>query len=380
MRIGLLKEVSVYDKSVADSYLNEAEAAPRWQFRYDNYENDPSPDILLLGAYRHPNTGNALIGGINLKYLNVSQIDTLTRFLPQIMAGDDLQSRYEIGARYMPQLFDQYYRTYDSKYIRGVRKDAIYPKLRYPERVQRWAKDKIDDVQEPQQSQLTQDPQYPDDLERMQKKLDQTVAQLQQATKDEPIDVIQNTPELRAAADVAQDKARQKAKQSIGIDSDDEALKQNIETPEAQAADARDLESPQQAPVQPERSPSIAEPPGEEEQDASQLAQAVQQEIEDSEEELSATQPDNSLDVDLEPGDDLPEHFVNEMRPIIESMIYQGLGINDISDHLINLNVDHRFCELDGEHMIITPLDQKACLISDSIDMPLLIIPKPDWI
>ena len=48
----------------------ESGEGPRWKFGYDNAKVDPRPDILLLGAYQHPNTGNYLVGGINLHYLN----------------------------------------------------------------------------------------------------------------------------------------------------------------------------------------------------------------------------------------------------------------------------------------------------------------------
>ena len=57
----------------------EDEEGPRWMFNYDGFKNDPTPDILLLGAYRHPNTGNNLVGGVNLHYVSDEQRDRTGR-------------------------------------------------------------------------------------------------------------------------------------------------------------------------------------------------------------------------------------------------------------------------------------------------------------
>ena len=70
---------------------------PRWKFNYDNWQNDPKPDILLLGAYRHPTTGNNLVGGINLNYLDTKTRDKLARNLPKIMEPNNLKRRYWAG-------------------------------------------------------------------------------------------------------------------------------------------------------------------------------------------------------------------------------------------------------------------------------------------
>ena len=92
--------------------ITEDEEGPRWKFGYSNARQDPSPDILLLGAYRHPNTGNNLIGGINLHYLNKKERDELARNLPNIMGGGNLYKRYWIGRRVSPSIFNKYYRLY----------------------------------------------------------------------------------------------------------------------------------------------------------------------------------------------------------------------------------------------------------------------------
>ena len=99
--------------------LSEEDEGPRWRFQYDNFNVDPRPDILMLGSYIHPRTGNNLVGGINLHYLDAQRVDELASALPSIMQGSSLYSRYQAGLRAVPEIFTNFYRTYDSKFIRG---------------------------------------------------------------------------------------------------------------------------------------------------------------------------------------------------------------------------------------------------------------------
>jgi len=172
--------------------------APKWGFRYDNWHNDPRPSILLLGAYTHPSTGNNLVGGINLNYLNDQERDNLARVLPQIMKTGNLYSRYHTGRRLLPQIFDTKYRTYDSKYIRGVDQSVFYPKYGFMKTAKDWFKKKLTGMfKTSAQRQKEAEPQFPSDLSGMKDQLDHTVQQLQATARqrEEPPE----TPEMQAA-------------------------------------------------------------------------------------------------------------------------------------------------------------------------------------
>jgi len=181
---------------------------PRWKFAYSNFKHDPTPDILLLGAWRHPNTRNNLVGGINLHYLNEKQRDALARALPQIMQGGDLKQRYWIGRRVLPDVFNNYYRTYNANFIRGVQKDVMFPKYGFMKTAQNWLKKKLGGIFKTKaQRKQEAEPQYPDDLSQMQDRLDQVVSQLQTSPPpQEPAD----TPEMKAARQAFQDFQREK--------------------------------------------------------------------------------------------------------------------------------------------------------------------------
>lgn len=170
---------------------------PKWKFDYSNFDNDPNPDILLLGAYRHPRTGNNLVGGINLHYLNTQQLNDLARALPKIMSGADLYNRYHIGRRLVPSVFRHSYRTYNSAYIHGVEQDVMYPKYGLLKTTKDWLKKKIGGMfKTPAQRQKEAEPKYPNDISNMQQRLNQAVVNLQKAP---PPDVPPESPEMQAA-------------------------------------------------------------------------------------------------------------------------------------------------------------------------------------
>jgi hypothetical protein len=186
---------------------------PRWKFSYANWHQDPTPDILLLGAWRHPNTKNILVGGINLHYLNEKQRDDLARILPEVMKSGNLKSRYWQGRDLLPDVFKSYYRTYNSDFIRGVQKDVMYPKYGYMKTAQDWIKKKLTGMfKSKKQRQLDAEPKYPDDLSQMQDRLDQVVLQLQQ---EPPPDVDPESPEMKAARQAFQDFQREKTMAGI---------------------------------------------------------------------------------------------------------------------------------------------------------------------
>lgn len=182
-----------------DMVMLEDGEGPRWKFDYSNFKTDPNPDVLLLGAYTHPNTGNNLVGGINLRYLNSDELDKLAQMLPKLMAGRNLYDRYHIGRRILPSIFRKFYRTYNSAYIHGVKQGILYPKFGMVKTVANWLKKKIGGITKTKaQRQQEAQPKYPDDLSRMRDRLDQAVQQLQIRP---PKAVPPETPEMQAARD-----------------------------------------------------------------------------------------------------------------------------------------------------------------------------------
>jgi len=122
-----LRHVTLNDdaaRRVVSQHLAEA-GGPRWHFDYLNAEHDPQPDVLVLGTFDNPYTDNELIGGINLHYLDGEQLERLRRAMPDLLRGGDLKRRYRIGKVILPDIFDEYYRTYDTKYIRAIKPDQL---------------------------------------------------------------------------------------------------------------------------------------------------------------------------------------------------------------------------------------------------------------
>jgi len=158
--------------------LIESGSAPRWSFRYDNFDTDPTPDILLLGAYKNPETENNLVGGINVNYLNKEQINRLAEYLPIIIKGKNLRQRYWLGKKYLPDIFDDFYRTYDSKYIRGARPGIMNPKFGRAKGAEKWLKKKME-VAKPEVAEVRPETEkYPKDLEKMRSTLSKTMQDL----------------------------------------------------------------------------------------------------------------------------------------------------------------------------------------------------------
>lgn len=106
----------------------EAGEGHRWQFDYENYQSDPKPDVLVLGTYKHPSTGNQLVGGINLHYISKRDQLDLRKLLPELSKIRGLKKRYKFGARALPHIFsDQAYRTYDSDHIADLKTGVLFP-------------------------------------------------------------------------------------------------------------------------------------------------------------------------------------------------------------------------------------------------------------
>lgn len=164
----------------------EGEASPRWSFKYDNFDHDPTPDVLVLGMYRHPNTGNNLVGAINLRYLDKQQIEQLQRILPKLHQTKNLKRRYYMGISLLPEVFENYYRTYNAEHIRDLKRGSIYPKYGILKTAANYVKKKATDVfKSKQQKEKEAMPQYPSDIADIDSRIDQAVRQVAQAPPQE---------------------------------------------------------------------------------------------------------------------------------------------------------------------------------------------------
>ena len=92
-------------------------AAKVYQFNYERGKHDPEPRILVLGRWAHQTSGNNLLAGINLNYLDDAETDELRTVMKHILKPSRLKNRYWVGRRMMPDLWSKSYRTYDEKYI-----------------------------------------------------------------------------------------------------------------------------------------------------------------------------------------------------------------------------------------------------------------------
>ncbi len=292
--------------------ITEEGEGPRWKFHYDHYRHDPKPDILLLGAYQHPSTGNNLVGGVNLNYLDPQQRDSLARVLPQIMQAGNLYSRYHTGKNLLPNVFDNFYRTYNSSHIRGVTPDVMYPKYGFMQAARSFLKKKLGGIfKSKAQRAKDAEPQYPDDLSGMQDTLDQTVTQLnQQATQRtargeyEP-----ETPEMMVARQAFQKFRMDRARQMADVERQEDepfmqANQQFQQTQYQQGAVPPQAVSPevQQAPPQAPLEPT-----------AQELGQSIERERQEHQRELS----DPANDIDL--GESVIYWSPRAKRYIIES-------------------------------------------------------------
>lgn len=290
---------------LCETLILEDEEGPRWRFNYDNWHQDPTPDILLLGAYRHPNTGNNLVGGINLHYISPEQRDQLARALPEIMKPNNLKGRYWAGRRLVPDVFNNYYRTYNARFIRGVQKDVMYPKYGYLKTAKKWLQKKLGGIfKSKAQRQKEAEPKYPQDLQAMQDRLDQAVMQLAQ---EPPIEEPPDSPEMQAARRNFQDFQRQRTMRDIERQEDEPFLAaqqdfdQAITTPGEQPAETYETGGPQQG-----------ESPEEIGRELEAEAEARRQELEQPGNELD---PDADLEESIVYYSPIAGHYIFERAP-----------------------------------------------------------------
>ena len=285
---------------LCEVFVLEDEEGPRWKFGYNGKRvTDPAPDILLLGAYRHPSTGNNLVGGVNLNYITPEQRDQIARALPEIMRPNNLKGRYHAGKRLVPDVFSNYYRTYNSDFIRGVQKDVMYPKYGYMKTAQKWLKKKLGRVfKSKAKLEKEAEPKYPDDLRSMQDRLDQAVIQLATAPPpQEPPD----SPEMQSARRAFQDFQRRKTMQDIERIEDEpmmvaqQDLEQAYAQPGEQPAETNEVQTTsQQQGLLAQSQPDTPE----------QIAQELEKERLERETELN--DPNNEWD----PNSDLVESII----------------------------------------------------------------------
>ncbi len=94
-------------------------------FKYDSFKTDPRPRVFLMGRWQHPNTGNTLVAGVNLNYLDDDQIKQLQTNAVEILKPSNLKSKYWKGRELLPEIFEKYYRTYNQDNVNSVTRDAL---------------------------------------------------------------------------------------------------------------------------------------------------------------------------------------------------------------------------------------------------------------
>lgn len=291
MKLHDASTMSIVESKFQSIPICEDGEGPRWKFGYNGVEvTDFHPDILLLGAYKHPNTGNNLVGGINLNYVSPKQRDAIARALPQIMKQNNLKGRYWAGRQLVPDVFNNYYRTYNSRFIHGVQKDVLYPKYGYLKTAQNWLKKKLRGLLKSKEQRAKEaEPKYPNDLQSMQDRLDQAVLQLAQEPPADKHD--QDTPEMRAALQNFRNLKKQRSMKDIERQEDEPFIvaQQDLDRAyrEPGEQDAEKYEADMQIPIPKPKTP-----------------QEIGQEIEDEEEErqIELSDPNNEIDpnIDLE--------------------------------------------------------------------------------
>lgn len=99
------------------------------RFEYERAKTDPTPRILTLGRFKHPNTKNNILCGINLNYLDKTDIQTLKQHIPDFIKAPTLRKRYWLGRKALPNIWFRAYRQYDEQYIHGLKQAEIIPDI-----------------------------------------------------------------------------------------------------------------------------------------------------------------------------------------------------------------------------------------------------------
>lgn len=95
------------------------ESAETVTFDYPNYNLDPRPTVLVLGQWDKED-GKTLIGGLNVNYMTSAELERVSDVLPDILKAGNLKARYWAGRKLLPDIFGQFYRTYNKEYVNGA--------------------------------------------------------------------------------------------------------------------------------------------------------------------------------------------------------------------------------------------------------------------
>lgn len=107
--------------------ISEA-SLPLWEFSYPEYENDPTPKVIVLGSYIHPETGNNLLMGINVRLLNTQKALQLVSMINDISRIKDGRIRVKYLRTRASRIFNEAYRTYDLSKVEILEKTTISSK------------------------------------------------------------------------------------------------------------------------------------------------------------------------------------------------------------------------------------------------------------
>lgn len=230
----------------------EAGEGHRWQFDYENYESDPNPDVLVLGAYKHPTTGNDLVGGINLHYLGERERIELRKTLPELSKMRGLKNRVRFGRRALPHIFSQQaYRTYNADHITNLKKGVLFPIYGTLSKDPRQS----DAARKAKEREVKQEPEIVDankDIRAIEKTYDAEIAKQAAAVPSDPSlrtdkerDVIDRYADIKKPLD---------AKKAAEVRSD-------VEGEYADEAEAIERAAPVQAPIIPAKKPAVVTAP-----------------------------------------------------------------------------------------------------------------------
>lgn len=104
--------------------ISEA-SLPLWEFSYPEYEHDPTPKVIVLGTYVHPETGNKLLMGINARLLNTQQAVQMVGMVNDLTKIKDGRIRVKYLRTRASRIFDTAYRTYDLNKMSMIDKSTI---------------------------------------------------------------------------------------------------------------------------------------------------------------------------------------------------------------------------------------------------------------
>lgn len=97
------------------------------RFDYERARNDPRPRVLVLGRWLHPQTRNKLVAGINLNYLNRTELKNLQKYMPRIMGQKSLKNKWWTGFGLLPKIWSKAYRQYDERFIHSIKQASTKP-------------------------------------------------------------------------------------------------------------------------------------------------------------------------------------------------------------------------------------------------------------